>query len=217
MPCPCRTRPNGRASTARISWVHRYGERSRTRWTSGAPAGSGRRRRSSVPRCRVPLPLRRLRRGPWPSGLRPRCASFIGSWSSPTCTGKRLPGPRASRPQRAEGRTPCPNGGRMPEFLGGQRFRRDPRQSAVGHREARLQGVLLEYRPALPLLWQAGGAPEAEGLFRRRRRGARLAPLQRPIPRPVELHEPCREPVRRPRRERQESGSLCRRTRKQEP
>ena len=105
---PVQDAANGRASTARISWVHRYGERSRTRWTSGAPAGSGRRRRSSVPRCRVPLPLRRLRRGPWPSGLRPRCASFIGSWSSPTCTGKRLPGPRASRPQRAKGPHPLP-------------------------------------------------------------------------------------------------------------
>ena len=125
--------------------------------------------------------------GPWPSESRPRCASSIGSSSSRTCSAKRLG------------------------------LRRDPWQSAVGHREARLQGVLLEPRPALPLLRQAGGVGEAAGLLRRRPGGARLARLRRPLPRPVELHELRREPVRRPRGERQEPGSLHRRAGQREP
>ena len=69
----------------------------------------------------------------------------------------------------------------------GFRFRRDPRQSTVGHRQTELEGVLLQFGPALPLLRQAGGSPEADRLLRERRGGAYLARLLRPVPRPVEL------------------------------
>ena len=86
----------------------------------------------------------------------------------------------------------------------GGRIRCDPRQSSMGHRQARLQGVLLEHRSALPLLWQAGSPPQTNRLFRGRSRGGRLAGLQRALSRSVELHEPCRQPIRRPGGQRQE-------------
>jgi hypothetical protein len=43
-------------------------------------------------------------------------------------------------------------------------LRCDPRQPAVGHRQAQLEGVLQQPRPALPHLWQAGGPAHAERL-----------------------------------------------------
>ena len=127
--------------------------------------------------------------------------------------------PAAEHPRRSAGRDRggggpargqdalLPLGARVPGRVprGGRGLRRDPRQPAVGHREARLQGVLLQHRPALPVLRQAGGVAEAARVLRSRRGGAPLARLQRAVPRAIELHEPCREPVRRPRGERQEA------------
>ena len=57
----------------------------------------------------APLPvIRRPRRGPWPNGSRRRCASFIGSWSSRMCTGRRA---RASMRSSAirRGTSPSPS------------------------------------------------------------------------------------------------------------
>ena len=91
-------------------------------------------------------------------------------------------------------------------------------KSPVGHRQARLHGVLLQHRSALSLLRQAGGGGPTIPLFRRRRdRRAGMAGLQRAVPRAVELHEPCGEPVRRSRGHCQEPGSLRRLARLRKP
>ena len=49
---------------------------------------------------------------------------------------------------------------------GGRGLRRGPRESAVGNPSTEFDGVLLEYRPALPLLRQAGGPTAPKNLFR---------------------------------------------------
>ena len=99
----------------------------------------------------------------------------------------------------------------------GIRVRCTAREPAVGHRQAGLEGVLLESRPALSLLRQAGGAGPTDRLLRRRRRRTRLARVQCPLPRTIELHEPRREPLRRPRGERRQPEPLRRRAGPQEP
>ena len=72
--------------------------------------------------------------------------------------------------------------GRVPGA--GLGVRCDPRQSAVGHRQARLQGVLLRHRPPLPLLRQAGSVAEAVGVLRGPRGGARLGWTTTPVSAP---------------------------------
>ena len=77
-------------------------------------------------------------------------------------------------------------------------------ESAVGHRQAGFDGVLLQHRSPLPFLREAGGAPQTDGVLRRRDCGARLARLLRGLPCPVELREPGAKPVRGPRERYQE-------------
>ena len=97
-----------------------------------------------------------------------------------------------------------------------RRLRRDAGQSALGHRQAGFQGVLLQHRPAVPLLRQAGGDPPPVRLLRGRGGGARLAGLQRPLPRTIQLHGPRRAAVRRPALRRRPEP-LCHRARPREP
>ena len=72
--------------------AHPRGARSRRRWTAGAPAGSGQRRRRMPRRCRRTSPTRRRRHAPRVTASRRRCGSSTGSWSSPTCSARRTPG-----------------------------------------------------------------------------------------------------------------------------
>ena len=108
------------------------------------------------------------------------------------------------------------------------RIRRSARQSAVGHRQAGFQGVLLQHRSPLPRLRQAGGAAQANRVFPATRNrwsgrsaratgGAGLAGLQRPLPRPIQLHQPRRQPLRRPGREHRHPEPLRRSQRPREP
>ena len=60
--------------------------------------------------------------------------------------------------------------GRVPRR--GLGLRRDPRQPAVGHRQAELEGVLLEHRSAVPVLRQAGGAALPDRVLRGRGRSS---------------------------------------------
>ena len=109
------------------------------------------------------------------------------------------------------GNAVLPLGAGVPRRLprSGLRVRRGPRQPAVGHRQAELEGVLLQPRSALPLLRQAGGDPETVHLLRERGCGARLARLLRAVSRAVELRGPRRARLRRSR-SRRENGPLRR-------
>ena len=90
-PCRYRTLPNAPDVIAKTCWVRPLGVLSRRRWTSGAPAGSGRRMRSPVHRFRPRLHPQRTRRVGWQHELPPRCASFTGNWSSRTYSVNRDP------------------------------------------------------------------------------------------------------------------------------
>ena len=88
----------------------------------------------------------------------------------------------------------------------GSGFDADPRQPAVGDPEAELQGVLLEHRPALPHVRQAGGAGRADRAISSRSadRGATGSTTRRGSRRSSNLVKYAGDPVRRPRGRRQD-------------
>ena len=180
--CPSRTAPSAPASTARSCSARRPTGRSRRRWTSGAPAGSGRPTSSSTRRCRRRLPRRRRRPAPSPSASRRDKRFFHWELEFPDVF-------RAA-------------GSGFDAMLGNP-----PWEIAKPNSKEFFSNIDPLYR----VLRQAGGAaatrPTTSQTTRHR---ARLARLQRRLPRAVELHELRGEPVRRSGRERDERRTASR-------